>query len=116
MATLIFSIKFLLNLCVSGKVLDNKTDFCILHVFCIYFKKKKKERLQNTLGYGNKYIIYNFYLISKSGVGNSGLPDPLFRIRPEPDPDFFFQIKIRPEPDPDLFFKLISGRNRIRSS
>ena len=38
------------------------------------------------------------------------LPDPLFRIRPEPD--LFFQIKIRP--DPDLFFKLWSGRNRIR--
>ena len=30
----------------------------------------------------------------------SDLPDPLFRIRPEPDPD--------------IFFKLISGRNRIR--
>ena len=55
-------------------------------------------------------------------VETSGLPDPLFRIRPEPDPDFFlnqypagtgsgsfFQTKIRPEPEPDpdpKYFKL----------
>ena len=58
----------------------------------------------------------------------SGLPDPLFRIQPETDPDFFlnqypagtgfgsfFQIKIRPEPDPDLFFKLISGRIQAKT-
>ena len=31
---------------------------------------------------------------------SSDLPDPLFSIRPEPDPDFFFN--------------LVSGRNRIR--
>ena len=64
------------------------------------------------------------------------------RIRPEPDPNFFFklgsgrtwirtffsnqnpagtvyglifQIRIRLEPDPDFFFKLESGRNRIRT-
>ena len=42
----------------------------------------------------------------------SDLPDPLFKIRPDPDCFFklisgrnriFFKIKIRPEPDPDFF-------------
>ena len=58
-----------------------------------------------------------FVLLEGKYQTNSGLPDPLFRIRPEPDLDFllnqyparigsgiFFQINIRPEPDPDLFF------------
>ena len=36
--------------------------------------------------------IRNFFELATSLVSSSGLPDPLFRIRPEPepDPDFFF--------------------------
>ena len=56
-----------------------------------------------------------FYTTNKSTWINlllttSDLPDPLFRIRPEPDPDLYFQIEILPELDPDLFVKLRSCR------
>ena len=36
----------------------------------------------------------------------SDVPDQQFRVRPNPDPDFFFQIRIWPDLDPDSFFKL----------
>ena len=56
--------------------------------------------LDNKLSVGTVNLKLNYNLFVGSLNIISGLPDPLFRIRPEPDPDFFL--------------KLISGRNRIR--
>ena len=58
----------------------------------------QKNEVSHDFIYTNVKIIIKFI--------TSGLPDLLFRIRPEPDPDLFFQINIQPEPDPDLFFQI----------
>ena len=52
----------------------------------------------------NKFMSKKDFVQVLKFIVLSDLPDPLFRIRPEQNPDLFFLIKIRPEFDPDLFF------------
>ena len=44
----------------------------------------------------------------------SDVPDPQFRVQPDPDPDFFFKLESGRNRIRIFFFKLGSDRNRTR--
>ena len=105
----------------------NMVSLIIMVISNNYFTKKKLNRASlNFIKF--EYICFLLKIprsTKEVRIKTSDLPDPLFKIRSEPDLFFklksgrtririFFKINIRPEPDPDLFFKLRSGRNRIR--
>ena len=51
--------------------------------------------LQITFLIRNLFLSWHWFLslqLQKDLFVSSGLPDPLFRIRPEPNPDFFFKL------------------------
>ena len=73
----------------------------------------------------NYYMFQPTSVILIFNILTSGVSDPQFKIRPEPDPDLFFKLgsdrnrnriffQIRLRPDPELS-KSVSGRIRIQT-
>ena len=80
--------------------LYQKIKILVFKGYVISYKVHREKQISALWGkFSRGSQFYSYWIKEFTFNLNSDLPDPLFRIRP----------------DPDLFFKLISGRIRIQS-